>query len=288
MTGIASMLIGLVAAAASVPGASVLERAVRDRIAQSGADVAVAFQTLDGRDRLNIKTDEPFHAASTMKVPVMIELYRQFQQGRLKLGESVPVVNEFHSIVDASAFSLVLGDVDQALIAKGETTYRELCEAMITSSSNLAANILLERLKPANVQAAMKKMGASDMRVLRGVGDDKAFDKGLNNTTTAKALMTLLMALAKGQVVNREASEDMIAILARQQVVDGIPAGLPEGTRVAHKEGQITKINHDAGVVYGPRPFVLVVLVRGLDDQHVSASVIADITRIVYAATARK
>jgi beta-lactamase class A len=287
MIGRLSMLIAL-AAMVQVQTPSPLERAVTDRIAlaeKSGADVAVAFETLDGRDRLLIKPDQSFHAASTMKVPVMIELFKEAHAGKLSLDDTVPVANEFHSIVDGTVFTLTPeADSDQALYAKagGRASYRDLCESMITVSSNLATNILIEKLTAARVQATVNDLGASGMKVLRGVEDNKAFDKGLNNTTTARALLTLLTGLAKAEIIDRAASGEMVAILERQQAKDGIPGGLPPGTRVAHKTGEITRIRHDAGIVFGPRPFVLVVLVGGLEDQQASAAVIADISRIVY------
>ena len=123
------------------------------------------------------------------------------------------------------------------------------------------------------------------MHVLRGVEDDKAFQKGLNNTTTARALMTLLVKIANGEAVDRPSSEQMVAVLKRQAFNDRIPAGLPAGTVVAHKTGEITKIQHDAAIVYAKRPFVLVVLVRGQVDPKVGSKLIADITRVVYDAS---
>ncbi len=284
MIGRLSMLIAL-AAVTQFSTTLPLEHVIKDRIAASGAEVAVAVETIDGRDRLLIKPDQTFHAASTMKVPVMIELFKAARAGRLSLDDNIPVANEFHSIVDGSPFSLTPeADSDQTLYAKagGPASYRDLCESMITVSSNLATNILIEKLSAAEVQATVNDLGASGMRVLRGVEDNKAFEKGLNNTTTARALLTLLTGLAKAEIIDRAASGEMVAILERQQAKDGIPAGLPAGTRVAHKTGEITKIHHDAGIVFGPRPFVIVVLVRGLEDQKASAAVIADITRIVY------
>jgi beta-lactamase class A len=82
--------------------------------------------------------------------------------------------------------------------------------------------------------------------------------------------------------VDREASDEMIAVLKRQQFHDRIPAGLPPGIEVAHKTGEITRIQHDAAIVYAPRPFVLVILIRGLDDAHKGAALAADITRVLY------
>ena len=123
------------------------------------------------------------------------------------------------------------------------------------------------------------------MRVLRGVEDSKAFQAGLNNTTTARALERLMRAIASGEAVDAASSQAMRVVLERQTFNDGIPAGLPAGTRVAHKTGEITRIQHDAAIVYAPRPFVLVVLTRGIDDSKESSALSATISRPLYAAT---
>jgi beta-lactamase class A len=269
---------------AELPARVDVERLIR----ASGADVAVAFRTLDGRDELLIQPDVEFHAASTMKVPVMIELYRQARAGLLTLDDQVPVVNEFHSIVDASPYQLQLADDSDAEIYRhvgGRMSYRELCEAMITVSSNLAANLLIEHLGPKTIQATTDTLGAGGMHVLRAVEDGKAFQNGLNNTTTARALLTLMEKIARGQAVDQAASDEMVAVLKRQKFTDRIPAGLPPGIPVAHKTGEITRIQHDAAIVYADRPFVLVVLVRGLDDPKKGSALAADIARVVYAAS---
>jgi beta-lactamase class A len=164
-------------------------------------------------------------------------------------------------------------------------SYRGLCEAMITVSSNLATNLLIEHLSAKHIQQTTIALGARGMHVLRGVEDDKAFARGLNNTTTARALLTLMGAIAAGKAVDRAASDEMIAILERQHFNDRIPAGVPPGTRVAHKTGEITRIQHDAAIVYAPRPFVLVILIRGLDDAKQGSALAAQITRVLYDAT---
>jgi beta-lactamase class A len=264
-------------------------RAEIERLAlASGADVGVGFRTLDGRDELMIQPDVPFHAASTMKVPVMIELYRQARAGMLRLDDRVPVVNTFHSIVDGSPYALDVSDDSDAAVYQQlgrDLSYRELCESMITVSSNFAANLIIDHLGARNIQRTTDALGAEGMRVLRGVEDTKAFERGLNNITTARALLTLLEAIAHGRAVDRRASDEMIAILERQKFHDRIPAGLPPGTVVAHKTGEITKIQHDAAIVYAPRPFVLVILVRGLDDPTKGAALAAAITRVLYRAS---
>jgi beta-lactamase class A len=123
------------------------------------------------------------------------------------------------------------------------------------------------------------------MKVLRGVEDGKAFEKGLNNTTTARGLGILLQAIATGKTVDGASSQEMLAILDRQKFNEGIPAGLPAGIRVAHKTGEITKIHHDAAIVFADRPFVLVILVRGLVEKKDSAALMADISEKFYEAT---
>ncbi len=260
-------------------------------IKQSGAEVAVAWRPLDAREgeEILINPDLRFHAASTMKVPVMIELFREVEAGRRSLDDTVAVTNQFTSIVDGSPYTLSASEDSDGEIYKAmgrQLSLRTLVEAAITVSSNLATNILIEHLGAKNIQATVDQMNASGMQVLRGVEDQKAFDAGRNNTTTARGLLTLLTAIGNGRAVSAEASAQMVEILKRQKFRDGIPAGLPAGTTVAHKTGNITRIHHDAGIVYTKRPYVLVVLVRGIDDQKTSGALIAEISRIIARALA--
>jgi beta-lactamase class A len=273
--------------AAQTPALSAAREAVEARIAKSGAEVAIAFRTLDGKDEWFVRADDEFHAASTMKIPVMIELFRQVRAGELSLDDPLPITNEFHSIADGSVYTLSAEDDSETALyrAVGETrTLGQLCELMITVSSNFATNLLIEKLGVEHIRATVHALDADGMNVLRGVEDGKAYEKGLNNTTTARALLVLLQAIAQDRAVDADASRQMVDILARQRFNEGIPAGLPPGTRVAHKTGQITKIHHDAAIVYGPRPFVLVVLVRGIADESESAALIADIARELFQA----
>ena len=260
---------------------------VLERIQASGADVAVVLRTLDGKERLEINPRESFHAASTMKLGVMLELFRQVRAGMLKLTDALPVRNEFHSVVDGSAFQLDPGDdSDPGPYTKvgGSMTTAELCEAMITRSSNLATNLLMEKLGIPSIERTVKANGGTGLNIVRVLEDGKAFEKGINNTTTAEALANLLARIAKGRAVDSRSSAQMVAILKRQTFKEAIPAGLPPGTPVAHKTGEITKIHHDAAIVYAPRPFVLVILVRGIAEREKSAALMAEITRALYAA----
>jgi beta-lactamase class A len=258
------------------------------RIQKSGADVGVAFRTLDGKMEWFSRADDVFHAASTMKIPVMIELFVQVREGKLKLDEPLIVKNEFHSLVDGSIYMLNPADDSETDLYKavGQTrTLSQLCELMMTVSSNLATNLLVERLGAGNIRATVHALHADGMTVLRGVEDNKAYEKGMNNTTTARGLLVLLEAIAKGQAVDPDSSRQMVEILARQKFNEAIPAGLPAGTRVAHKTGELPKIHHDAAIVYAPRPFVLVILVRGLAESKNSTALMADITRRIFQST---
>ena len=259
-----------------------LQSRIRKLIEGSGAEVAVAIRSIDGRVNVTIDPDKSFHAASTMKVPIMIELFRQAEAGRLKLDDQLAVRNEFHSIVDGSVYRMDVSEDSDPEVYKAtgkSMSLRALCEAMITVSSNFAANLLIEKLGATNVQATVDRLGGAGVKVLRGVEDQKAFDKGLNNTTTAAGLAALLAKLAAGEAVSAKADAEMIAMLKRQKFNDAIPAGLPPGTPVAHKTGTITRIHHDAGIVFGPRPYVIVVLVRGIQDQKISGPLMASISR---------
>jgi beta-lactamase class A len=254
-------------------------------IQKSGAEVGVAFRTLDRKAEWFSRADDVFHAASTMKVPVMIELFHQVKQGKLKLDDSLTVKNEFHSLADSSIYTLDPADDSEADLYKavGQTrTLGQLCELMITVSSNFATNLLVEKVGVENIRATVHALHADGMNVLRGVEDNRAYEKGMNNTTTARGLLILLQAIAKGEAVDADSSRRMVDILARQKFNEAIPAGLPPGTRVAHKTGELTKIHHDAAIVYGPRPFVLVILVRGMPESKDSAALMADIARRIY------
>jgi beta-lactamase class A len=271
-------------AAATLPNEK-LAAEILGSIQKSGAEVGVAFRTLDGKAEWFSRADDVFHAASTMKVPVMIELFHQVKEGKLKLEDSLTVRNEFHSLVDSSIYRLDAADDSETDLYKavGQTrTLSQLCELMITVSSNFATNLLVEKVGVENIRAAVHALHADGMNVLRGVEDNKAYEKGVNNTTTARGLLMLLEAIAKGEAVDADSSRQMVEILSRQKFNEAIPAGLPAGTRVAHKTGELTKIHHDAAIVYGPRPFVLVILVRGMAESKESAALMAEIARRIY------
>ena len=252
--------------------------------------VGLYFRDLATGDSLLVGAQVRFHAASTMKVPVMIQLYRDRDAGRLSLDDSIPVTNTFHSIVDSSTYRLDKADDSDSLLygrVGGKASIRELVELMETVSSNLATNLLIARVGAPRANATAHALGADSILVLRGVEDGKAYRAGLNNTTTARDLGVLLAAIAQDRAASPASCREMLAILGRQQFNEGIPAGLPEGTRVYHKTGWVGGlVYHDAAIVEreGGRRYVLVVLTGGIQKADDAYRLVSDLSRMVWEA----
>lgn len=267
--------------------ASLLARVEARTAETAGARVGIAYFDPAARDSLLLNADSSFHAASTMKVPVMIELFRRAEAGGFRMNQGLLIVNRFASIVDGSPYSLDVGsDSDSTLYRRigQRVTVDTLLRLMITRSSNLATNTVIALVGAAEVTRTMGQLGATRMQVLRGVEDQKAYDRGLNNTTTARDLAIVLRAIESGAAASPAATREMREILLAQEFNEKIPAGVPPGVRVAHKTGEITAHSHDAGIVYPPgrAPYVLAILTRGIPDADVSSKLIADISRIIY------
>ena len=279
----------LLACASAAPSTAALERQLDEVLAGTGGTVAVAYFDLGTRATVLRDGRLSLHAASTMKVPVMLALFREVDRGALRRDQPVLVKNEFKSIADGSPFALdPTEDGDPELYkALGETRpLEELMRRMIVRSSNLATNLLIELARPERVMELMRALGARDIRVLRGVEDEKAYEAGLNNTTTAYDLMLVLRAIAERRAISPAASEAMLAILAAQEFKEKIPAGLPAGVAVANKTGDITGIHHDAAIVLpaGEPPYVLVVLTKDFVDEAAANALIAAVSRAVWEA----
>lgn len=248
---------------------------------------AVAFNDLATGNELLIREREVFHAASTMKTPVMIEVYKQAAEHKLALSDSITIKTEFASIVDGSPYSLHAAQDSDTAIYKEVGTKRSLESLMydmIIVSSNLATNLVIERVGAANVTKTMRELGANDIQVRRGVEDSKAFAQGLNNTVTAYDLMVLFEKIATGKAVNPQASKAMIKTLLDQKFNDAIPGKLPKEVKVAHKTGSIAGIRHDSGIVFLPdgRQYVLVLLSKDIKDDKATTSTMATVSEMIY------
>lgn len=248
---------------------------------------AVAFKDLQTGQTLYINEHEQFHAASTMKTPVMVEVFKQSVKQKLSLDDVIEVRNSFKSIIDGSEYSLELTDDSEDGLYNyigGKESIRNLVFKMITVSSNLATNLLIEKVGAENVMKTMKAVGIDEIHVLRGVEDAKAFQAGKNNTVTAWGLAQLFEQMAKKQLVSPSVCDSMINILLNQQFKNMIPARLPTEVKVAHKTGSITNVQHDSGIIYLPdgRAYVLVILSKNLRSNTEGVNVIAELSKIIY------
>jgi beta-lactamase class A len=257
-------------------------------IAESGAEVGLYYRTLGpSPDSILVAADVRMHAASTMKVPVMMRLFLDDQEGIRSLDDRLTVVRTFSSIVDGSSFDLPReSDSDTTFYGRvgEEAAIIDMIDRMITWSSNLATNLLIEVTEPTRINTMLRELGADSMNVLRGVEDLKAFRAGLSNTTTARDLGVVMRAVAESDRFTEPSRRRMFEILARQHFRAGIPAGLPDGTSVANKTGWITGIQHDAALVMPERgaPYVLVVMVRGHPAEDQGEAMIAELSRLVW------
>lgn len=244
---------------------------------------SVAFWIVgDPNSQILIHPDESFHAASTMKTPVMIEVFKRYD-----LSDSILVANEFTSIVDGSTFSLDISrDGGDALYDQIGTRVPvlDIVEDMITRSGNLATNLLIEQVGAKNVTQSMRDLGAQNIHVLRGVEDMKAFEAGLSNTTTARDLAVIFDHLANGTAISPSIDSVMVSILKRQVYRDVIPALLPPEIEIANKTGSINRVVHDSGIVFLPdgRRYVLVILSKNLASNAEGTAIGAEISRIIY------
>ncbi len=248
---------------------------------------ALAFKDLNTGETILINEHENFHAASTMKTPVMIELYKQASQGKFSLDDSLLVKDEFYSIVDSSLYKMDVGEDSEAKLydlVGQKLPLRELIYEMITMSSNLATNILIDLVDAKRVTQSMRDLGAADIYVLRGVEDLKAFEIGLSNSTTAYDLMIIYEKIAKHQVVSEHACKEMTDILTAQHFNDMIPMYLPEDVTVAHKTGAITGVHHDSGFVTLPEgtQYVLVLLSKEMNDFDAGTAMLAEVSKMIY------
>jgi len=264
-----------------------LKENISQELSKQEGTFAVAFKDLSTGKELLLNDTVTFHAASTMKTPVLVEVYKQAAERKFSLSDSLILKNEFKSIVDGSMFSLDPTDDSETELYKhiGEKrTISSLLYQMIIVSSNLATNLIIELVDAKNVSATMQQLGAKDIHVLRGVEDGMAFAKGLNNTVTAHGLMILFEKMAKRETVNPASSQAMIDILLDQKFNEIIPAELPANIKVAHKTGSINGVQHDSGIVFLPngKKYVLVLLSKKITNEKAAITAMANVSKLIY------
>lgn len=232
---------------------------------------AVALYDLESGWRFSLRGDRWFHAASTIKVAVLLAVFRAADEGRLRLDDSLHVRNRFFSAADGSPFHLsadsdAMPDLYQL---RGRTAkISTLAEGMISSSSNLATNLLLDFFGVEYARQVLRDAQVDGVELRRGVEDHAAHERGTNNEATANGLLKLLSAI-RGDFLRPESKQEVIRILLAQRFDSMIPAGLPAHAAVAHKTGEISTACHDMGIVYLPErePYIAVILTE-FEPQH--------------------
>lgn len=249
--------------------------------------VAVALYDYRYDREFSHQANEWFHAASTIKLPVLFGVFAEVDGGRFSLNARLHIRNRFLSIADGRYFR-----VDAERDAAGEVHTHigralrigELARHMIVTSSNLATNLLVDLVGIEALQATIDRHGIEGIELVRGVEDQAAYERGINNRVTARGLVQVLRRI-EDNALSLESSARMLEILHEQEFRSGIPAGLPEGTRVANKTGEISTVAHDAGLVYLPdrHPYAVAILTEWAPDAAAGRrDTLATLSRTIY------
>lgn len=268
------------------------EASLRDTVLRIGREAgaaafAVAAYDFEHHTAWSLNPARWFHAASTIKVPVLLAVYDAIEQHRFEPHSRVHVRNRFIGLVDGRPFRVSTASDANADVhaAIGHMlTVHELAEHMIVTSSNLATNLLLDLVGIAAARESLARLHLGGIDLRRGVEDEAAWAAGINNRVTAAGLCNAMRLIEEGKAISPEASQAMLDILHQQRFRSGIPAGLPEDARVANKTGEISTVAHDAGIVYldGRDAYVVVILTEWAPEVEGRQETIARISRAVY------
>lgn len=248
--------------------------------------IGVALHDLETGLRFSLCGDRWFHAASTIKVAVLLALFRAADEGRFRLNDSLHVRNRFFSAADGSLFR-VSQDRDatpELYAAIGRTAkISALAHAMICGSSNLATNLLLDFVGVEYARTVLRDAQIDGVELRRGVEDHNAHERGINNEATADGLLSLLSAI-RGDFLAPESKQEVIRILLEQRFNSMIPAGLPPHATVAHKTGEISTASHDIGIVYLPErePYIVAILTEFDPETDGRRETVAAVSKAIY------
>ncbi|PYI44672.1 MAG: hypothetical protein DMF11_14145 [Verrucomicrobia bacterium] len=248
--------------------------------------IAVAVHDFQSGSRFSLRGDRWFHAASTIKVAVLLAIFRAADEGRVHLDDSLHVRNRFISAADGFPFHLspdsdAMPELYQLV---GRTAkISTLAEGMIAASSNLATNLLLDFMGVEYARKVLRDAQVDGVELRRGVEDYAAHERGINNEVTADGLVSLLSAV-RGDFLRNESKEQAIRILLEQRFNSMIPAGLPAHAAVAHKTGEISTACHDMGIVYLPErePYIAVILTEFDSEGNGRREIVATISVAIY------
>jgi beta-lactamase class A len=266
-----------------------LANCIAEIVEGAGAEGAgVAFHDYANQEKWSLCGDEWFHAASTIKVPVLVGIFAAIEKGDFTLESRVHVRNQFQSVVDGEPFRVDASrDADAEVYSQIGKTMKigDLARHMIVTSSNLATNLLIDAVGLDPIRDKLAELGVDGIDLQRGVEDELAYEKGIINRVTANGLVKVLRLIEEKEALAPELCDAMLEILHAQEFRSGIPAGLPDDARVANKTGEISTVAHDTGLVYLPdrAPYAITILSRWKADRTSGRrDTLAKISRAVY------
>lgn len=252
-----------------------MEKKLSCRVGVSYRDPAVGAE-------ISHRGDEMFHAASTMKVPVLIEVFRQAEAGEISLEAKVPFDPRCESFLDGSIFLCDAGPTLEDQLNQ-DIPIRTLAREMMVVSDNLATNILIELCGHKRITATMRELGAKDGYVIRGVQDEEAYRAGISNRITANDLSLMMEAIDQGRAAGKDSTDTIKEILLAQRYQDKIPGKLPAGVRVGNKTGSISETRHDTAIIFTPEGnYYLTILMDQLENTKKGTEMAADLSRWIY------
>lgn len=230
------------------------------------------MQFPDGTE-FHADADRPLHPASTIKVALLVSVMRMVERGELGLKETLPVHNQFASLIPGEAFSVDPGsDSDAGIYAfiGRRLSLWNLALRMIKVSSNLATNLLLDRVGADRVARDLAEIGVEGLVFLRGMDDTPAFEQGLINQGTSRGLMQLAASIQHNRAASARSCYLMRQAMFLTEQKWGLPVAATDGWGVAHKPGWITAHVHDFGMLYAPdsTPLIVAVMTKGLSDEE--------------------
>lgn len=250
-----------------------LEAKIREIDAHLDGVMGVAIEDLSTGHTLFLNPDEILPQASSIKIAVLAELYRQHQAGKLKLDDPYTV-----NAADLVPDSHIMGGLTPGIT---RVTNRDLATMVVAVSDNSAANVLIDRVGMENVNAFLERLGLHQVRLRRKMMDLKAAAEGRENIATPREMLTLLDALFHDKVLNRALTDDFFRVLATPKD-SWIPRYLPEDLKISNKPGSLEGVRNDSGVIFASRPYILCVMTTYLRNERDGEEAIAQVSRDVY------